>query len=554
MTRYELLERIGAGGMAEIFRGKAVAAGGFEKPVAIKRILPHLSQDKRFVEMLIAEANILSQLRHRNIVQIFDVGVGDDGQYFLVMEFIHGLDLGAVQMHLEKRRKRLPIELGLHIGAEVCEALEHAHRTRGPDGKALRLVHRDVSPSNVLLSQSGEVKLTDFGIAKLPEENTGHGGVRGKFAYISPEQASNLHVDARSDVYSLGILLYEIMLGHRLFSSLPDFDALRAVREGHVQRPREIDPALDPKLEAILMKCLSKEPDSRFDSAGELGAELRAIRYSMPETAGDPALEIAQIVKRVSAPEPRGKSQDTQDHEPTVVRIETAAGFTLSGLETPESQSTVRAVDEFDNEETRAMARAPSRMPRRADSHLEEMLGVRPVAAQNIGAHTERAPMPLAAPRVESGPSGLSPFTSIVPDSPERAATPTIRELFYKGGLLDRDTPVGAPRTSKQVAHSENLLLREQASRRRAILFLALAAVVVAVVSFMIAGNLMTDSASDDAVIDAAPELVPDAGAPDAVEMQPEVVPPPKKRPPRKKPAPKKPVPKKPAPKKPAPK
>src|SRR5215471_11720247 len=151
VTRYELLDRIGVGGMAEIFRGKAVAAGGFEKPVAIKRILPHLSQDKRFVELLIAEAKVLSLLKHRNIVQIFDVGLGDDGQYFLVMEYVDGKDLGAIQRGLEARRKRVPSDLALHVGAEICEALEHAHSARAPDGKPMSLVHRDVSPSNVLL-------------------------------------------------------------------------------------------------------------------------------------------------------------------------------------------------------------------------------------------------------------------------------------------------------------------------------------------------------------------------------------------------------------------
>src|SRR5262245_60518492 len=145
MTRYELGERIGVGGMAEIFRGKAVAAGGFEKPVAIKRILPHLSQDERFVKLLIAEAKILSQLRHRNVVQIFDVGLGEDGQYFLVMEFVEGTDLGALYERLEAARKRLPLDLALHLGAEVCEALDHAHHARGADGEPLNIVHRDVS-------------------------------------------------------------------------------------------------------------------------------------------------------------------------------------------------------------------------------------------------------------------------------------------------------------------------------------------------------------------------------------------------------------------------
>ncbi|MGN6108913.1 MAG: serine/threonine-protein kinase, partial [Kofleriaceae bacterium] len=252
MTRYELLDRIGVGGMAEIFRGKAVAAGGFEKLVAIKRILPHLSQDSRFVELLIAEAKVLSLLKHRNITQIFDVGLGDDNQYFLVMEYVDGKDLGAIQRGLEVRRKRLPFDLALHIGAEICEALEHAHTARAPDGKPMSLVHRDVSPSNVLLSRAGEIKLTDFGIAKRAEEATGHGAVRGKFAYISPEQARNEHIDPRSDVFSVAILLWELITHRRLFSGLGDLDALRAVREAQVPRPLEVDPRLPPEIDALL--------------------------------------------------------------------------------------------------------------------------------------------------------------------------------------------------------------------------------------------------------------------------------------------------------------
>jgi serine/threonine protein kinase len=300
MTRYELTERIGAGAMAEIFRGKAVAAGGFEKPVAIKRILPHLSQDERFVELLIAEANIVSHLRHRNIVQVFDVGMGPDGQYFLVMELVDGCNLAAVQEGLEKRGKRMPPGLGLYIGGEVCDALEHAHRAPGPDGSPLRLVHRDVSPNNVLLSRSGEVKLTDFGIAKRTEEVSLHGGVRGKFAYISPEQGSGRSVDARSDVFSVGILLFEMIVGRRLFSGLADFEALKAVCEGNVPRPRSVDSRLDPKLETILLKALAHNPDERYASASDLGKDLRAYRYSLPQASGDPAAELASLVTRIA--------------------------------------------------------------------------------------------------------------------------------------------------------------------------------------------------------------------------------------------------------------
>src|SRR4051812_13733699 len=251
--------------MAEIFRGKAVAAGGFEKPVAIKRILPHLSQDRRFVELLIAEAKVLSLLKHRNIVQIFDVGLGDDGQYFLVMEYVDGKDIGAVQRALETQRRRVPFDLVLHIGAEICEALEHAHTARSPEGKTMSLVHRDVSPSNVLLSRSGEVKLTDFGIAKRAEQDATQGGaVRGKFAYISPEQARNEPLDPRSDVFSVGILMWELCCNRRLFSGLDDLAALRAVRDPSVPRPSEMDPRLPRELDQLLLTALARDKKQRF--------------------------------------------------------------------------------------------------------------------------------------------------------------------------------------------------------------------------------------------------------------------------------------------------
>jgi len=367
VTRYELLDRIGVGGMAEIFRGKAVAAGGFEKPVAIKRILPHLSQDRRFVELLIAEAKVLSLLKHRNIVQIFDVGLGDDGKYFLVMEFVDGKDIGAVQRALESKRRRIPFDLVLHIGAEICEALEHAHVSRGPDGKPMSLVHRDVSPSNVLLSRAGEIKLTDFGIAKRAEQEATQGGaVRGKFAYISPEQARNEHLDPRSDVFSVGILMWELLCNRRLFSQLDDMAALRAVRDANVPRPSEIDSRLPPEIDAIMMSALSRDKTRRYATAGAFGAKLRSLRYSLEVTVGDPATELAKIiesteeVERASRPSPdkemkavrQSVRNEFDGSEATVIRIRTAAEF--SARDNDASISAARSViDRFEEEETR---------------------------------------------------------------------------------------------------------------------------------------------------------------------------------------------------------
>jgi serine/threonine protein kinase len=369
VTRYELLDRIGVGGMAEIFRGKAVAAGGFEKPVAIKRILPHLSQDRRFVELLIAEAKVLSLLKHRNIVQIFDVGLGDDGQYFLVMEYVDGKDLRAVQTGIEVRRRRMPFDLALHIGAEVCEALEHAHTAKAPDGKQMSLVHRDVSPSNVLLSRAGEIKLTDFGIAKRAEQDvTGHGAVRGKFAYISPEQARNEPLDPRSDVFSVGVLLWEMITNRRLFSGLGDLEALRAVREAKVPRPMEVDRTLAPEIDQLLMAALSRDVKNR-PTAGQFGAKLRSIRYSLEVTVGDPASELAKIIDTAdevqrqsaqmlaqhlpSAGHSMSGFEGSEPSEHTIIRIRTADDFATRDKDGAAVAKARMVIDRFEEEETR---------------------------------------------------------------------------------------------------------------------------------------------------------------------------------------------------------
>ncbi len=374
MTRYELLERIGAGRVAEMFRGKAVAAGGFEKPVAIKRILPHLSQDRRFVELLIAEAKVLSALRHRNIVQIFDVGVGDDGQNFLVMEFVEGVDLGALQRSIEARRVRMPVDLALHVGAEICEALDHAQAAPAPDGRPMRLVHRDVTPSNVMVSRSGEIKLTDFGLAKRPDDGTSTGaGLRGRYGYVSPEQAAGGAVDGRSDVFAVGVIVWELATGRRLFSGLADFDALRAVREDRIALPSEHDPTLPAELDAILAETLARDPRQRLPSAGELGKRLRGLRYSMETSTGDPAAALARLVPAVGqvaapdprAPDPRSPARGKAGRrtkpstggfeaasEPTIVRIRTADGFGSD----PDGSGLLNArklLDRFEEEETK---------------------------------------------------------------------------------------------------------------------------------------------------------------------------------------------------------
>jgi len=513
MTRYELLERIGVGGMAEIFRGTAVAAGGFEKPVAIKRILPHLSQDERFVKLLIGEAQIVSLLRHRTIVQIFDVGLGPDGNYFLVMEYVDGADLGAVYDKLEEKRKRLPVDLALHVCAEVCEALDFAHQAKGPDGDPLRIVHRDVSPANVLLSRSGEVKLTDFGIAKRAEEVTGHGGVRGKFAYISPEQAINAKVDARSDIYSLGIVLFELLLGHRLYSGMPDFDALRAVRDGRVPNPREIDPELDPELERILLTALARDPADRFPNARDFGTQMRSFRYSLSSSGGDPAKEISRIVERF-APE----EEDMVEKEPTVVRIKTAAGFTITGFDPGVSHGQVsdedfpddrfeearRAFDDFDEDELSANMFDPSAPEVLPEEELEKppLFDDELADAATRLVDTRREPTTLPGATNEERADTERVTTSAL----DRAATPTVQDAFSAGELLP-----GGPVPERWQPSAEHREAMRRA-RIRTLLLMSMAAIAVAVISFFVAAGIV--GAGEDlgvADADAGPPLL-DAG------------------------------------------
>ncbi len=413
MARYELFERIGVGGMAEIFRGRAVAGGGFEKPVAIKRILPHLSQDPKFVAMLIAEANTLSRLRHRNVVQIYDVGIAEDGGYFLVMEYVDGSDLGAVHNGLMRSNQAFPLDVALHIGMEVCDALEHAYRTRDEKGQPLALVHRDISPENILLSRSGEVKLTDFGLAKRTEEMTGHGTLKGKFGYVAPEQSHGRKVDARSDVFSLGVVLYELATGTRLFSALKDFEALNAVRSGNVPRPRSVNNRIGEELEQILLKALEVEPDRRFASAADFGAAIRNHRYTQSGAAVDPATEIGDLV-RSWAEERYESPADEFGEEATVLRIVTAAGFDTTGLvqslasDGPDANTRIESVEHTGK--TTAFTRAEEANSVTVDTAVTMASPVAPPSAPGLAPMAEEEGSLAFAPTVAMARDGRGPL------------------------------------------------------------------------------------------------------------------------------------------------
>ena len=264
--------------MAEVFVATVEGAAGFEKSVAIKRILPHLCEDPDFIEMFREEARLASRLSHANIAQVFDFDE-IDGQCLLAMEWVNGKDLRKVLRAAEKAGRQPSPARAAFIAREVARALHHAHTAPAADGRPLCLVHRDVSPQNVLLSFAGEVKLTDFGIAKAATRSiaTSTGVIKGKCAYMSPEQTRGEDLDARSDIFALGIVLFEALTGRRLFTGQSDMEILRAVRERPAPVPSDLRADVPKDLDAVVMQALSKNRDERQKSALELETALTEI-------------------------------------------------------------------------------------------------------------------------------------------------------------------------------------------------------------------------------------------------------------------------------------
>ena len=279
--RYILLDKLAVGGMAEIYRAKTYGVDGFEKLLAIKRILPHCSADKDFITMLVDEAKLTVLLSHANIVQVYDLGkVGND--YFISMEFIYGTNLREMLNRCVVDDKRLlPEEVAVYIISEICKGLDYAHRKTDNDGNPLNIVHRDVSPQNILISYEGEVKIVDFGIAKaaLNVSHTMAGILKGKIAYMSPEQALGKPMDGRTDIFSAGLILYEALTGHKFFSGDTQFEVLEHIRSTHIH-PEDLSSEIPDTLKVILAKALAYNPKDRYQSAGDFQLDLTKFLYS----------------------------------------------------------------------------------------------------------------------------------------------------------------------------------------------------------------------------------------------------------------------------------
>lgn len=325
---YQLLDRVAIGGMAEVFKAKRAGVEGFEKIVALKRILPHLSENKEFLDMFVDEAKMVAGLAHPNIVQIFDLG-RIEKSYYIAMEYIHGRDLRTIMRRARDKGLRMPLDLSLRVVGQVCAALEYAHRKKDERGQPMQIVHRDVSPQNILISFEGDVKLVDFGIAKAATKasNTDRGALRGKLLYMSPEQAWGRPIDRRSDVFSLGIVLYEVLTETKPFVGAgTEVSILELVRQCVITPAREINPRVPEALDRVIMKALAREPDERYQDAGQMQRGLeRFLRERPPVSARDLARFLELLFdrheredgERAGAPE-----AGSRDHTPDPMSLD----------------------------------------------------------------------------------------------------------------------------------------------------------------------------------------------------------------------------------------
>ncbi|MEL6342795.1 MAG: serine/threonine-protein kinase [Myxococcota bacterium] len=315
--KYHLLEKIATGGMAEVWRARARGMAGFEKILVIKKILPQLLKDDEFIQLFIDEARIAVQLLHVNIVQVFDLGEVD-GQYFMAMEYVHGLDLSRI-VSRARHLGAFPIPLALFIITEVLKALQFAHTRADDDERAMRIVHCDISPQNVLISYAGEVKLTDFGISRAAFQAADrHKVIRGKYAYMSPEQVEGRELDGRTDLFSLSIVLYELLTGRRLFKMRSREETLNRVRRAEVPSPRAFRPEISEDLEGILLRALSRRPEDRFPVAAEMLDALSGlmVREGHRATNNDLASYLRQVIDAAAGGAPRKETQERPARPP----------------------------------------------------------------------------------------------------------------------------------------------------------------------------------------------------------------------------------------------
>lgn len=296
IARYELVRKIAAGGMAEVFLARQWGEGGFFRDVVVKRLFPHLAEHDSVLQKFQYEAQLLAHLNHPNIPQVIELGYAD-GTWFMTMEYVEGYDIADVWRAGARLGQPMPLPVSIGIGMQVCEALHHAHERKDKAGNPLRIVHRDVTPQNVMLTRDGVVKLMDFGVAKTAARtDTEAGALKGTLSYMSPEQVRGRALDRRSDVFSIGVILYELTTGQRLFRG-SEVEVMTAIVEHDVPPPTHLFPDYPPDLETIVMSALARQRKDRISSAAHLTRALEQLAMRHGVLVGPRT--VARYVSRV---------------------------------------------------------------------------------------------------------------------------------------------------------------------------------------------------------------------------------------------------------------
>lgn len=371
--KYYLLKKLAVGGMAEIYKAKTFGVDGFEKELAIKRILPHCSADKEFITMLIDEAKLSVMLSHANIVQVYDLGkVGDD--YFISMEFIHGVTLRDIIYHCREKKIQIPTDIAVYIISEMCKGLDYAHRKTDQNNHPLGIVHRDVSPQNVLISYEGEVKIVDFGIAKaaMNISNTMAGILKGKIAYMSPEQAMGKTIDGRTDIFSTGILLYEIITGTKLYTGESQFEVLKRIRTTKITAENLPD-SIPVPLKPVIAKALAYNVEERYQNAGDFQIDLTKFLYT---TYSDfSPRKLASFIRGIFAPEKQ--KEEIEEVRETVFEKQTSSMSIGEGAKQQEIVHRDTSSSRREDTDRRAVTSRPRAIPARRIAGRSPMRGSR---------------------------------------------------------------------------------------------------------------------------------------------------------------------------------
>lgn len=449
IDRYVVLEHLSEGGMGAIYVGKKLGAGGFEMEVVLKQLLPEFTQQEEFIDLFLREAKLSATLDHANIVHTIDL-VTAGGEYFIVMEYLPGGDLRTLLKRAKRRGKRFTPAAAIRITREVLSALAYAHVKRDFDGKPLKLIHRDVSPSNILVSYTGEVKLTDFGIAKAATHNSLFYKVKGKIGYMSPEQAKSEPLDHRSDLYSLAVCLYEIITGERLFVHAGLTTSADEIYSQPVPKVSRKVPGLPPELDAIIEKALAIDPARRYQTAGELNEALTRCAHRNQLLMSAPELAEELLVACGDTAQWRNDDDDDEDADPAQ-RPGTEV-YDIGDDDDEESLAPM-SIHSLAAKANKLRKSSNSEPPERPKTEIEKFQGVELTSIINMidiegadGAKplvdlldsgprlVDSGPRPLAS--LESGPRAMPKTTSLrpAPPPPAEEMAPTAPRAFDPRG------------------------------------------------------------------------------------------------------------------------